>query len=108
MRTSLVQLEFVKGDGQFFAAHGREATIRRRVQHGLIAGQRGLAVDARFKAHRMDDPQLWNAKARIKRSLAPNVVGIAGIGYPDDEKRVAGGSSLSFVALSKNTKSGSR
>ena len=47
-------------------------------------------MDARFKPHRMDDPKLRDAEARIKRGLAANVIGEAGIGNFNDEKSIRG------------------
>ena len=47
-------------------------------------------MDARFKPHRVNDPKFRDAEARVKRRLAANVIGEAGIGNLNDEKRVRG------------------
>ena len=43
-------------------------------------------MDARFKPHRVNDPKLRDAEARIKRGLPPYIIGKARIRDFHDEK----------------------
>ena len=62
---ALIQLQVRERNRQIFAAGRDKQLIGRQVQHGLVAGQRRLVVDARLKPHRVNDPKLRDAEARI-------------------------------------------
>ena len=59
-----------------------------------VAAFAGLPMDARFKPHGVDHPQLPDTKGGVKRRLAPYVVGEARIGDFHHQKRVAAAQAL--------------
>ena len=63
-------------------------------------------MDARFQPHRVDDPKLRDAEARIERGLAPDVVGVARIRDLDDEMGIASTQILKFGLPVKEDKVG--
>ncbi len=65
-------------------------------------------MDARLKAYSVDHPQLRNAEARIKRGLAPDVVGEARIRDLDGEMDVAGAKIFQFSLPVEEDEVGSR
>ena len=56
-----------------------------------VAVRRRLAEHARRQSNRVDDPELANAEARVKRRLAADVVAERRVGDLDDEQHVIAG-----------------